>query len=107
MWIKPLQRPEVQTYLSEIKSDPAFEELFMTDRHEFVGFVTNPECWDWADHDGSLIIDGHWLEASEPDEQMRLARICHLRALAWETAIQHIARPTQRLARPALDVPHR
>ncbi|WP_170480634.1 hypothetical protein [Ruegeria arenilitoris] len=92
MYIEPLQRPAVQTYLSEIQSDPVFEELFLTDRDEFVGLDTNPKGWDWADHYGSRIIDGHWLEASEPDEQLRLARICHLRALAWEAAIQHIMR---------------
>ncbi len=92
MYIEPLQRPAVQTYLSQIQSDPAFEELFLTDRDEFVAINTDPGGWDWADHDGSRVIDGYWLDASDPDQQMRLARICHLRALAWEAAIQHIAR---------------
>lgn len=92
MNIEPIQRPEVQSYLAEIQSDPEFEELFLTDRDEFEALNTNPIGWDWADHDGSRVIDGYWLDASDPDQLMRVAQVCHLRALAWEAAIQHIAR---------------
>ena len=92
MLVEPVQRPEVQTYLAKIRSDPGFEQLFLTDLNEFVALERDPGGWDWADHDGSRVVDSYWLEASEPNEQMRLAQICHLRALAWEAAVMHIRR---------------
>ena len=88
----PLRHQAVLNYISEIRSDPVFEELFLTDRDELIALESNPSGWDWADHDGSRVIDGYWLEASELNEQMRLAQVCHLRALAWEAALQHIVR---------------
>ena len=86
--MKSKEKPQVKTYLDAIKGSPRFSELHATDHAKLEELDIDPSGWDWADYDGSQVIDGLWLDATDNDDQASLARVCHLRALAWDAALE-------------------
>ena len=89
--IEPTELPEVQRYLRSLEDDSQFVELRTADLEALASLRTEPDGWDWADHDGGRVIDHLWLFAEDPHAQSRLAKVCHLRALAWEAALEPFA----------------
>ena len=95
---------QVKTYLDAIRGTSRFADLYAADVATLEELDVDPSGWDWADHDGSLVIDELWLRASDTKDQTSLARVCHLRALAWNAALAEyhdappmtIDRPTTR-----------
>ena len=87
----PMELPEVQIYLAAMRDDPKFVQLLATDLSALQRLAIEPDGWDWADHDGGLIVDNLWLHSSVASVQARLGRVCHLRARAWQAALAPFA----------------
>lgn len=102
--MKKSEIAQVKTYLDAIRGIPRFADLYAVDLARLEELDGDTNGWDWAEHDGAVVIEGLWLRASKLDDQTSLARICHLRAVAWNAALAEyndtspmsINRPTAR-----------
>lgn len=84
----PMELPAVRTYLDAVKSNPGLADLLDVDTVALEDLVENPDGWDWADHNGARFIGSLWLDATDADAQTTLGQLCHLRALAWDVALE-------------------
>lgn len=80
--------PEIDAYLEAIKTAPGFADLFDVDVTWLDELEMEPAAWATANRADTQIIDGLWLRASNKSDQMLLANVCRLRALAWDAAVE-------------------
>ncbi|OSQ52472.1 hypothetical protein [Marivita geojedonensis] len=81
--MKPVELPEVQSYLTLVEESDGCDALFRAEVEALDELNLKAEGVDWADTAGTDELHDYWLAADTAKRQAHLGMICHMRAQAW------------------------